>query len=652
MPRRAILLSLVLLLAQVAAQAAGGEQDWPQWRGPTHDGHAGNAEIVETAPADGWPILWLRDLGSGYSGFAVAEGRAYTLTQTLYEQSLVCLTVKTGETLWSVRIGWPYEGGGLYPGPRATPTIVGDLVYYATPQGDVGCVNATSRQIVWSLNVNEKFEGKGTEFGYSASPLVIDGLVILPVGGAKASVVALDAQTGETRWKSGTQPASYSTPLPITWQDEPLVVVLLQNSFACFHRTTGELWWELPLSHGYDEHSSSPLYREPFLMVSGPFRAGAQFFRLIPEEGTGRCMPERLWESPQLSNDVASSVLVEETVYGFDLREAQSRLHRPSRGEFRALDWQTGEVLWSSAEPGHAQIISADGKLVLFNDRGEVIVAAADRDGYRELGRLTLFADEVCWTMPALADNHLLLRTQTRAACVYLGRKPLAAEQAFITESEIPQRARFDPTWLVGGERDYPATLPEDVELWRWFGWSLAGLGAAMLLALLFRGGERLFLTIDAGHESSKSLIVFWSAVFIAGAGGSFAVNRLQDDYVFTWPLALWAGLHIALAFTWSARVTRFWSRERATSYLAGGLFFALCGLYFHLCRWLGLALEWGFLLGFTPAIPPALLATWLATKRSAWASVGMGLMCVISFSVYYWSSVMFLVWWTRSMAQ
>ena len=150
----------------------------------------------------GPPVLWVRELGQGYSGFAVADGRAYTQAQSLYQQSLFCLDAKTGETLWSYNYAWPYDGGGLYPGPRSTPTVQGGRVYFCSPQGIVLCVSADEGKLLWSVNFNEQFGGRGTEFGYSASPLVIDGLVILPVGGEQAGIIALKAVDGSLALES------------------------------------------------------------------------------------------------------------------------------------------------------------------------------------------------------------------------------------------------------------------------------------------------------------------------------------------------------------------------------------------------------------------------------------------------------------------
>ena len=55
--------------------------------------------------------------------------------------------------------------------------------------------------------------------------------------------------------------------------------------------------------------------------------------------------PRLVWESAKFSNDIASSVLVDGRIYGFDLKDPQSRLDRPSRGEFRCLDFATGRVI-------------------------------------------------------------------------------------------------------------------------------------------------------------------------------------------------------------------------------------------------------------------------------------------------------------------
>lgn len=623
------------LTSSAVAQQPPQKSDWPHWRGPAHDGSARGEQLIEAFPEGGPPVLWLRELGQGYSSFAVVGERAFTMTQTLYEQQLVCLEAATGKTVWTAKVGWPYDGGGLYPGPRSTPAVVGEHVFYCTPQGVAGCARVTDGEIVWQVNFHKDYEGKGTEFGYSCSPLVVDELVILPVGGENSGVIALRAKDGTLAWKAGKKPASYATPIPIEWRSEPLVVAAMQNSLCCIHRRTGELWWEVSLSAGYDEHSAAPLYREPHLLMASPFKGGATCYELVLDEKTGRCKPSLKWESTQLSNDVASSVLVGDTIYGFDLREAQSRLNRPSRGTFRALNWQTGEVLWSTNEPGHAQFIAADGKLIGLNDRGEVRLFRSSPENYEELGKVAIFPGEVCWTTPALSDGRLFLRTQTHAACLYLGRAPLAKETKSLRADEVVMR-RFDPTVLLGAERDYPATKPEARDFRRWYGF---GVVCIALAAALAAGANWLGRPI-AAH------LVFWIALFVAGAAGSWLVHRWQPEYFFSWPLALWAGYQLAILFSWSGSRAKFRSRERLISYGVGLAFLAMCGLYFHLLRWLGLALEWTFLAGFMLSFPVAATCEYFANRPGSYEWPRRFVASLLSFTAYFWSSVWFLDWW------
>ncbi|HBO44350.1 MAG TPA: hypothetical protein DD670_10545, partial [Planctomycetaceae bacterium] len=398
--------------------------DWPHLRGPNFDGVSAETGLAQRWPDEGPPVLWIRHVGEGYSGLIRVGDRLFTQTQTAYRQSVLCLDAESGETIWEHPYDWPYEQGGMYPGPRATPTWHAGRVYFAGPRGTVGCLAAADGRLLWRVNVVQEFGARGIGFGYSCTPLVCDGKVILPVGGEKAAVVALDADKGSTVWTGGDEPASYCGALPITLQDRPLVVAFLQNALLLLDRTTGEALWRHELSREYDEHSAWPVYDEPRLMIASPFRKGAAQFTLEAAGGADerRLVGRPAWDSMQMSNDVASCVLHEGCVYGFDLRDIQTKARRASRGTFRALDFKTGDVLWSDERPGHASLIAADGKLLMLNDRGEAILASASPEAYEELSRANVFGGEICWTAPTLSRGRLYLRSPTRAACLYVGK--------------------------------------------------------------------------------------------------------------------------------------------------------------------------------------------------------------------------------------
>lgn len=611
--------------------------DWPYLRGPAYNGSAPNESLADRWPAGGPPVLWVRDLGKGYSSFAAVGDRIYTQAQSLYAQSVLCLDADTGQTIWQQRCDWPYDGGGMYPGPRATPTWHAGRVYYATPQGRVGCLDAQSGQPIWSLDVVEKFSGRGHHFGYSCSPLVTGDLVILPVGGKQASIVALSADDGSTVWIAGDKSASYCSALPVTLEGGPAVVALLENTVALCDLPSGRLLWEHRWSDGYDEHAAFPIYQEPLLMIACPFRAGAEAYRLKRSGADGQVEAARIWTSLELSNDILSSVAVAGHVYGFDLHDLQAKVHRPSSGQFKCLELATGEVRWASDLPGHASAIFADGKLVLFNDRGEIVLVRENPDRYEELSRVKVFDGEICWTSPALARGRLYLRSPTRAACVYIGRAPLERRFAGAPPAaEISHGWRIDWNWLLRGEREAPFDMPDRRELHLWHTVTLLGvfLPAAIAGAAAFAVARR--------RPQATAQAVFWTSCFVLGIIATPLANRMSATFVFTWPACLFVAQQVAL----TALLVRPESGSRLAwlgRWAAVAGFFAVAFGYFHICRRLGMATQWVFLLGFVPSWPIALPAAALVARRPRLLRDAP--LAVAGFALLFWSSVAYMSW-------
>ena len=592
-----------------ATESPGG---WPNLRGPDYSGVSRESDLADFVAAGGtaravdrrdWPRV-------------LSPGRRWETR--LHAGPDDDRTVRRGN---GRRYGPPHLGtplrmavrsGGHVPRPPGHAHLARGRVYVATPDGLVECLDDATGRALWSVNVNGKFGGRGTDFGYACSPLVEQGKVILPVGGLGATVVALDARTGETVWASGDEPASYCTALPITFRGRRQVVAFLQNMLGGFDLQTGRLLWHVSYSAGYDEHAAMPLYLEPRLLAAGPFRAGADLYELREKTPDGRSSTPRdqpgssievhadlVTHIPQMSNDVASSVLVDGHVYGFDLRDVQAKAQCPSRGEFRCLDWKTGKVCWSTDRTGHVSLLAADGKLFLFSDRGEAILARATPERYEELGRVQVFGGAICWTPPALHAGRLYLRSPTRAACLYVG-KPERLEGRFRDRtrpaSAIVDAQPPDWTWVVGGEREYPADLLSLNELTLWYGVSLGvfALAAAVafpgswILARLLSGpnaacgagvpparnaaetaarqevlpgplkpgsaGAAPARPRGLGGKSRLAMPLFFSLAFLFGGLATPVVNKSCGCFALSWPVCLFVAHQTTLvALLWAA---------------------------------------------------------------------------------------------------
>lgn len=597
---------------EIQTETKGGP-GWPHLRGPSYDGVSPEKDLADAWPAQGPPLAWMQHIGRGYSGVIAKEDRVYTQRQNATEQSVICLDAETGRLIWEHRCGWAYEPGGMYPGPRATPTWHEGRIYFATPDGRIGCLRASDGRPIWSVNVLDRFGGRGTEFGYSCSPLVEAGLVVLPVGGPTASLVALDALTGAVRWTSGSEPASYCSAVPIDFQGRRLVIAFLQNVLAACELQSGRLLWQRPYSRGYDEHAALPVYEEPHLMVMLPFRAGADIYRLEaqpnkdPQESDVAVRLVR--HTAELSCDTASSVLVGGHVYGFDLHEAQANGRRASRGRFKCLKFPSAEVCWSTDRVGHATILVADTKMFLFNDKGELVLARLNPERYEELGRVRVFQGEICWTAPALADGRLFLRSPTRLACLLVGK----SAQSSIRGWDAPVRSAPAPAqtseplglvWLIGKEREYPFDPPDTAEWTRSYLWALAAIGAAWMLGLL-SGGVAARCQVGTGWRVGAA--VFWFAAFLLGWVLSPVANRVGEGFVLTWPLSMFVFHEAVLA---AVIGTAGYTPPRLPRWFgptAVWLLVLACVGYYELGRQLSLPFSWVFLMGFLPSWPLAI---------------------------------------------
>lgn len=614
--------------------------DWPAIQGPQWNGKV--AESIEDWPAEGPEVLWAVDLGQGYSSVAVVGDAVVTQTQSSLNQSVICLDAATGHTRWEYGCGFPYEAFGIYPGPRSTPCIADGRVYYATPEGVVGCLDLQTGRSLWKQQLIEDLEAQGVGFGYAASPLVVNDLVILPCGGRGQSLVALDAATGRRRWGAGNDPASYCTVLPIEFSGEPLLVGYLQNSMLIVD-LKGNILWSAHISEGYDEHSTIPVYAEPLLVFAAPFQAGATAYRLesfveLPEGR--RLQVSQAWAQQKFSNDVNSCLTTSGMLLGFDLRDPQSKAHRPSRGEFRALNASTGEILWSTKDIGQAGLILANDRLLALSDNGEIALADVTETECRIRCRAQVFQDEVCWTRPVLSNGRLYLRGGQRLICLKVGMAPAESVAANTVKrlSDLPQVIHHRWQWLLNGEREHPLMPPLLPELLTWF---VSGL-ICLLLPLL----PLAFLRMQ---DSARS-VRYFSRAFMAGLVLSVVATPLLNSWQpalpgavafhFTWPAALFGSLQIALLASFVARQEPQCRRRYWMARGLGALWLLIAWGYFYVLKECSLPLQWVFLIGYLPAAPLCYFASYLIWKRINGLAVLT--LTIWAYAAFFWIPVMY----------
>ncbi|MEZ6055578.1 MAG: PQQ-binding-like beta-propeller repeat protein [Planctomycetaceae bacterium] len=404
--------------------------DWPQWLGPGQTSEWVEEGVLDKFPEAGLNVQWRVPVGLGYSGPAVVGDRVF-LTDYIRSEGAVannpgarislqgtervlCFSAADGKLLWKQEYDRPYEIS--YPsGPRATPTVDGEMVYALGAEGDLLALKVADGSIVWKKQLQQEYAVKSPIWGYSAAPLVQGDRLYCMVGGKGQAIVAFDKKTGKELWKAvDSQDAGYAMPTIIEAAGVSQLIVWAPETIQGLNPENGEVYWTQPLKPDYGMSIMVPRYFNGALFASGIGNVG-KLFRL----GTDRPSAEIVW-----AGDVKSAVycanstpvIHEGIIYGCDCRS----------GALVAVEMKDGQRLWESFAPttgerraghGTAFLVRHEDRYFLFSETGELILAKLSREGYVEISRARLleptneaFNRPVVWTHPAFADKSVFAR--------------------------------------------------------------------------------------------------------------------------------------------------------------------------------------------------------------------------------------------------
>ncbi len=383
----------VFLAGQAAAQTG---DDWPQWRGANRDGISKETGLLKQWPTDGPPLAWkAAGAGGGYSSFAVANNRLYTMGLRGTKEFVVAFDVTTGKEVWATAHGGAFRND-RGDGPRGTPTVDGDRIYALGGNGDLSALDTKTGKVVWTMNVLEKFGGTNITWGISESPLVVGDKVLVNPGGPGASIVALNKKDGSVVWKSQSDRAGYSSAVPVQVGNTTQVIFFTHKRAVGLDLKDGKLLWEYGKAANNVANAATPIVRGNRVFISSDYGTGAGLVE-IKADGVA----QEVYFTKDMRNHHSSSVLIGDYLYGF------------SGGILTAMKFDTGEVAWKDRSVGKGSIVFADGHIYAISENGVVGLVEATPTGYKEKGRFHIQQDSLpTWTHPVVAGGKLYLRDQ------------------------------------------------------------------------------------------------------------------------------------------------------------------------------------------------------------------------------------------------
>jgi len=436
------LVGIFLSLQTSSARA----DDWPQWLGPERDSVWRESGVVDRFPDDGPPVRWRQEIGSGYAGPAVADGRVYVADRTVDaanpvekpkkadswtrvsipgRERLVCLNEADGKVLWKHEYDCPYDIAYLFAtGPRATPTVDGDRVYMLGAVGNLVCLDAARGKVIWRRDFRAEYGLESPVWGWCSHPLVDGDKLIMIVGGEGATAVAFDKRTGKEIWRSlNSSEPGYSAPLIHDFGTHRQLIIWHADAVNGLDPETGGVYWSVPTKARSGMSIAVPrvLDNRMYLMA---YKGYGAMIQLDPVNRTA----ELAWRA-DTRNGVAGSMNTPFLLDGHIYADGES-------GRYTCANIDSGDRRWTTYEPSTGKrpalfanvfTVRHEGRFFLANDLGDLIIADLSPDGYREISRAhaidpthDVFGRTVVWSHPAFANRSVYLRNDREIVCLSL----------------------------------------------------------------------------------------------------------------------------------------------------------------------------------------------------------------------------------------
>ena len=423
----------------IATRQQGG--DWPDFLGPRRNGKSSETDLPDSWQQDGPRIVWSAPIGATYAAPVVNDGRLFHFARYGDVERLKCLNAETGEPLWECDYATDYvDMLGYNNGPRATPVVDGPRVYTFGAEGLLQCVNVETGKPIWRVGTMEQFHVVKNFFGVGSTPLVYEDLLLVNVGGSPpggprdvyaasgrvrssgSAVVAFDKLTGDVRWQTGDDLASYASPVLAEVGGSDVVFVFAREGLLAIDPQAGKTTATFPWRARRLEsvNASSPVVVGDEVFISETYElgsalvryAGAKFEEIWTDRGRRRDRAMALhWNTP---------IAHEGFLYG-------SSGYRSSEAELRCVEWSTGRVAWSEPGMGRASLLLVEGVLVCLSEDGVLRLVRVNSERYEPLAEWNLksaagerLLEYPAWSAPVLARGLLYVQGKDRLVCLEL----------------------------------------------------------------------------------------------------------------------------------------------------------------------------------------------------------------------------------------
>jgi len=350
--------------------ASGSAQDWPEFRGPSGQGHG----LGKNLPAE-WSqtknVKWRTKLkGEGWSSPILVAGKVI-ITSAVSDGGDLALRAlafdeRTGAEIWDRELFRARSSKKHKKNSHASPTPItdGKRVYVHFGPNGTACLDLSGR-VIWKQNDLDY----PPVHGNGGSPILVDDKLIFSCDGSKNPfIVALSTETGKVIWKrarksGASRKFSFSTPLLITVKGKKQVISPGSGVVYALNPLNGSIIWECDYDQGYSV-VPRPLYAHGLVYVGTGFNK-ANLLAIDPT-GKGDVTDTHVrWKNSRGISKTPSFIVVGDEIYVI-----------ADNGVAKCLDARTGAEHWDERVGGgySSSPTYADGKIYVHSEQGKTVV--------------------------------------------------------------------------------------------------------------------------------------------------------------------------------------------------------------------------------------------------------------------------------------
>jgi outer membrane protein assembly factor BamB len=391
---------------------------WPRFRGTNLDNISTDpTPLAKTWPATGPKVLWSIDVGEGFAGAAIWNGRVYVMDYDREKSAdaLRCLSLDDGREIW--RFTYPVKIKRNHGMTRTVPVVTDKYVISIGPKCHVTCLDPMTGELHWMLDMVKEFNTEVPPWYAGQCPLIDGNLLILGTGG-DALVTAVDCATGKIVWKSpnpNNWQMTHSSVMPMEFNGQRMYVYCGSGGVSAVSAKDGALLWDSP-----DWKISIASVPSPVpvgagrVFLSGGYNAGAAMFQLKADGDKIKAEIAYRLKPAVFGATQHTPVFFDNHLFGI----------RPD-GQFACIDL-SGKPVWESGPAhrfGNGPFLFTKEVVFMMNDNGLLTMAETSTTGYKQLAQAKVLEGPDSWGPMALAGGRLIIRDLNKMICLDVAAK-------------------------------------------------------------------------------------------------------------------------------------------------------------------------------------------------------------------------------------